>query len=105
MSEFIKVAKVSDLGPGEKLLVEYDDEDVGLFNIDGKFYAISDVCTHDGGPLVEGELDGDWIICPRHGARFNVKTGEETMPAFSPVPLYEVKIEGEDILIAPKDEE
>ena len=103
MSAFIKVAKISDLGPGEKMLVEYDDEDVGLFNIDGEIYAISDVCTHDGGPLVEGELDGDCIICPRHGARFNVKTGEETMPAFSPVPLYEVKIEGEDILIAPKE--
>ncbi len=104
MSEFIKVAQVSDLAPGEKMLVEYEDEDVGLFNIEGQFYAISDVCTHDDGPLVEGELDGDCIICPRHGAKFNVKTGEQTMPAFSPVPLYEVKIDGEDILIAPKDE-
>lgn len=102
MSEFIKVAQVEDLTPGEKMLVEYDDEDVGLFNIDGQFYAISDVCTHDGGPLVEGNLEGDWITCPRHGARFNVKSGQETMPAFAPVPLYEVRIEGDDILIAPK---
>lgn len=104
MSEFIKVAQVSDLAPGEKMLVEYEDEDVGLFNIEGEFYAISDVCTHDDGPLVEGKLDGECIICPRHGAKFNVKTGEETMPAFSPVPLYEVKIDGDDVLIAPKDE-
>ncbi|MBN1221506.1 MAG: non-heme iron oxygenase ferredoxin subunit [Anaerolineae bacterium] len=103
MPEFIKVAKTSDLASGEKMLVEYDEEDVGLFNIDGEFYAISDVCTHDNGPLVEGELDGEWIICPRHGARFNVKTGQQTMPAFAPVPLYEVKIEGDDILIAPKE--
>jgi 3-phenylpropionate/trans-cinnamate dioxygenase ferredoxin subunit len=103
MSDFIKVAKTSDLEPGEKMLVEYDDEDVGLFNIDGEFYAVSDVCTHDDGPLVEGKLDGDCIICPRHGARFNVKTGAQTMPAFAPVPLYEVKIEGDDILIAPED--
>ena len=102
MTEFIKVAKTSDLAPGEKMLVEYDEEDVGLFNIDGEIYAISDVCTHDNGPLVEGKLDNEWIICPRHGARFNVKTGQQTMPAFAPVPLYEVKIEGEDILIAPK---
>lgn len=102
MAEFIKVAKTSDLGPGEKMLVEYEDEDVGLFNIDGEFYAISDVCTHDDGPLVEGKLDGDCIICPRHGARFNVKTGAQTMPAFAPAPLYQVKIEGNDILIAPK---
>lgn len=103
MAEFIKVAKVSDLKPGEKVLVEYDDEDVGVFNLDGEIYAISDVCTHDGGPLVESELEGDQVICPRHGARFNVKTGEQTMPAFAPVPLYDVKIEGEDILIAPKE--
>lgn len=103
MAEFIKVAKTSDLAPGDKMLVEYDDEDVGLFNIDGEIYAISDVCTHDGGPLVEGELDGEWVICPRHGARFNVKSGQQTMPAFSPVPLYEVKIEDSDILIAPKE--
>lgn len=103
MAEFIKVAKVSDLEPGEKMLVEYDDEDVGLFNLDGEFYAISDVCTHDDGPLVEGELEGIQVICPRHGARFNIKTGEQTMPAFAPVPLYDVKIEGEDILIAPKE--
>ena len=103
MSEFIKVAKTSDLKPGEKMLVEYEEEDVGLFNLDGEFYAISDVCTHDDGPLVEGTLDGDCIICPRHGARFNVKTGEQTMPAFAPVPLYEVKIDGDDILIAPQD--
>lgn len=103
MSEFIKVAQTSDLNPGEKMLVEYDDEDVGLFNIAGEFYAISDVCTHDNGPLVEGELDGDCIICPRHGARFNVKTGVQTMPAFVPVPLYQVKVEGDNIFIAPKE--
>ena len=104
MSNFIKVAKTSDLIPGEKMLVEYDEEEVGLFNIDGEFYAISDVCTHDDGPLVEGTLDGDCIICPRHGARFNVKTGAQTMPAFAPVPLYQVKIEGDDIFIAPKED-
>jgi 3-phenylpropionate/trans-cinnamate dioxygenase ferredoxin subunit len=103
MAQFIKVAKTSDLAPGEKMRVEYEDEDVGLFNIEGQFYAISDVCTHDDGPLVDGELDGDVIICPRHGARFNVKTGAQTMPAFAPVPLYEVKIEGDDIYIAPKE--
>ena len=102
-TEFLKVAQISDLAPGEKMLVEYDEEDVGLFNINGEFYAISDVCTHDDGPLVEGKLDGEWIICPRHGARFNVKTGQQTMPALGPVPLYEVKIEGDDILIAPQE--
>lgn len=105
MSNFIKVAKTSDLAAGEKMLVEYEDEDVGLFNLDGEFYAISDVCTHDDGPLVEGTLAGEYITCPRHGARFNIKTGKQTMPAFSPVPLYRVKIEGDDILIAPADDD
>lgn len=103
MADFIKVAKTSDLAPGEKMLVEYEDEDVGLFNLDGTFYAISDVCTHDGGPLVEGSLEGEYIICPRHGARFNIKTGAQTMPAFAPVPLYQVKVEGEDIFIRPRE--
>ena len=59
--------------------------------------------AHDDGPLVEGKLDGHCIVCPRHGARFNVKTGEQTMPAMSPVPTYQVRIEGNDILIAPSE--
>ncbi len=106
MAEFMKVARTSDLAPGQKMLVEYDGEPVGLFNIEGEYYAIDDVCTHDGGPLVEGELHGDVIVCPRHGARFSVKTGEvRTLPAYRPVPTYEVKIAGEDILIAPREED
>jgi 3-phenylpropionate/trans-cinnamate dioxygenase ferredoxin subunit len=104
MSEFIKVASTSDLSSGEKMLVEYQGSPVGLFNIDGEFYAIHDVCTHDGGPLVEGELHGDVIVCPRHGARFDVKTGAvRTLPAYRPVPTYRVKIEGNSVLIAPTE--
>jgi len=103
MADFIKVAKLSDIPLGSRLAVEYEDDDVGIFNLEGDLYAISDICTHDDGPLLEGELDGDCILCPRHGARFNIKTGAQTMPAFSPVPLYTVKIEGDDILIAPKE--
>ena len=61
-----------ELSPGEKKMVEVDDIPVALFNVNGEFFAIEDVCTHDGGPLAEGELDGDQIECPRHGARFNV---------------------------------
>ena len=104
MADFVKVALLSDLAAGQKTVVDYDGEDVGLVNLDNEIYAISDVCTHDDGPLMEGELDGDCVICPRHGARFNVKTGEFTFPAFAPVPRYQVKIEGDDILIAPIDE-
>lgn len=104
MTEFMKVAKVGDLAPGEKLLVEYDDEDeVGLINLNGSIYAISNICTHDDGPLLDGKIENECIICPRHGAKFNIKTGDYTLPAFAPVPRYEVKIEGDDILIAPLD--
>jgi len=103
MTQFIKVAQVSDIPVGERLEVEYEDETVGIFNLNGEFYAISDVCTHDDGPLLDGKLEGDCIVCPRHGARFNIKTGKQTMPAFSPVPLYQVKIDGADILIAPQN--
>ena len=101
MGEFFKVAKASELPPGGKKLVEVDDIPVALFNVNGEFYAIEDVCTHDGGPLAEGELEGDQIECPRHGARFDVRTGRALcMPAVEPVECYEVKIEGDDILVS-----
>ncbi len=99
---FVKIAQTSDLAPGQKMLVAYGRTEVGLFNLEGQFYAIEDVCTHDGGPLIEGELRGDVIVCPRHGARFDVRTGAvRSLPAFAPVPVFRVKIEGENILIAP----
>ena len=104
MTAFKKVAQLSEVPPGEKIIVDYAGEDVGIVNLAGELYAISDVCTHDDGPLMEGEMDGDCVICPRHGARFNVKTGDYTMPAFAPVPRYHVKLDGDDILIAPMDE-
>jgi len=103
MNNFIKVATLSDLPAGGKRVVEYDEEEVGLINYEGQVYAISNICTHDDGPLMEGELDGECIVCPRHGARFNFKTGDYTLPAFAPVPRYRVKVEGEDILIAPME--
>lgn len=106
MAEFRRVARRADLSPGQKILVEYEGEPVGLFNLDGEYFAISDVCTHDGGPLVEGELHGDVIVCPRHGARFDVRTGQvRTLPAYRAVPTYAVKVEGDDILIAPRDDQ
>jgi 3-phenylpropionate/trans-cinnamate dioxygenase ferredoxin subunit len=73
---------------------------VVLVNLDGEFYAIEDVCTHDGGPLGEGELEGSELICPRHGARFDVRTGDAlTLPAFEPAPTYEVRLEDGDVLV------
>ncbi len=84
MSLWFSVCAEEKLRPGTFRLVDFDDIEVMVFNIDGKFYAIEDVCTHDGGPLSDGELKGCEIICPRHQARFNVKTGAVTAP-----PAYE----------------
>ena len=101
MEEFFKVASVNEIPPGGKKLVEVDFLPVAIFNIDGKFLAVEDVCTHDGGPLAEGELEGDEIGCPRPGARFSAKTGDAgSMPAYEPIECYEVKIEDGDILVS-----
>jgi 3-phenylpropionate/trans-cinnamate dioxygenase ferredoxin subunit len=97
---FVKAANVSDVPPGRAKVVEIGDEDVALCNVDGNIYAIANVCTHDDGPLGEGYLLGEEIECPRHGARFNVRSGEvKTLPAIMPIPTFEVKIDGDDVLV------
>jgi nitrite reductase/ring-hydroxylating ferredoxin subunit len=74
---------------------------VALCNVDGEFHAIEDVCTHDAGPLDQGELIGSQITCPRHGAKFDVTTGKAlTLPAVRPVPKHTVKVEGDDVYVA-----
>ena len=100
MPKFIRVARADDIKPGEKQIVEVDGTMVVVVNLDGEFFAVEDVCTHDGGPLGEGKLAGCELICPRHGARFDVRTGAATrMPAFEPVPTYEVRVEDGDVLV------
>ncbi|MCB0145929.1 MAG: non-heme iron oxygenase ferredoxin subunit [Caldilineaceae bacterium] len=101
MSRFIQVAKRDEIPVGESKLVEVEDVRVALFNLEGTIYAIEDVCTHDGGPLVEGEIvNGCQVECPRHGARFDIRTGAAlSFPAFEATNTYEVKVEGDDVLI------
>lgn len=100
MAKFVKVAAQADIPVGGKKLVEIDGVGVAVFNVNGVFYAIEDVCTHDGGNLVEGDLLGNEIECPRHGARFDVRSGAATkMPAFEPLPTYTVKVEQDDVLV------
>jgi 3-phenylpropionate/trans-cinnamate dioxygenase ferredoxin subunit len=97
---FVEAAKLSEVPPGRVKTVEIGDEDIALCNVEGEIYAIANVCTHDEGPLGDGYLLGDEIECPRHGARFNVKTGEvEVLPAIVPVPTFEVRVEGDRILV------
>ena len=104
MTEFVKVAKVGDLPPGERMFYDFEDVTVTVFNVDGKFYCIEDVCTHDGGPVGDGNLFEFCIECPRHGALFDIRDGSVvSMPAVVPVPTYEVKVEGDDILVASPD--
>jgi 3-phenylpropionate/trans-cinnamate dioxygenase ferredoxin subunit len=100
MAEWVKVAEVSELEPGAKKQIDLDGVEVALFNVDGEYYAIEDVCTHDGAPLAHGRFRGEEVTCPRHGARFNVKTGAALcMPAFEPVETYPVKVEENGIFI------
>ncbi len=95
-----RVAKASDVAPGTTRRVVADSVGILLCNVDGKFYAIEDVCTHDGGPLDQGELDGECIVCPRHGATFDVRTGDVlALPAVVPLMTFDVTIEGDDIFV------
>ena len=95
MADWIDVARASELGPGEVRVVDADGTAIAVFNIEGSYYAIEDVCTHDGGELASGELEGDQIVCPRHGARFCVRTGEAlSAPAYEPTATFPVRVEG-----------
>ena len=97
---FVKAANVADVPPGRVKVVKLGDEEVALCNVGGEIYAIANVCTHDNGPLGEGYLMGDEIECPRHGARFDVKTGDvRTLPAVIPIPRFRVKLEGTEIMV------
>ncbi|MHB8577807.1 MAG: Rieske (2Fe-2S) protein [Dehalococcoidia bacterium] len=87
------VAQEAEIPAGRVHVVEVDGEEIALCNVDGILYAIDNVCTHDGGPLDQGELDGTQIECPRHGARFDVRTGKAlTLPAVRGVHSYPVEI-------------
>lgn len=94
------VAKVSQVPPGAAIAVRVGRTEVMVCNVDGTIYAIEDVCTHDGGQLDQGTLEGHCIVCPRHGATFDVQTGAAlTLPAVMPVATYPVRIEGDDIFV------
>jgi nitrite reductase/ring-hydroxylating ferredoxin subunit len=94
VSQWIRVAETSEIAPGSGACVELDGEPVAIWNVDGEFYATSDVCTHEETSLVEGDLWGEVIECPLHGAQFDVRTGEVlSLPAMRPLPTYPVKVE------------
>jgi 3-phenylpropionate/trans-cinnamate dioxygenase ferredoxin subunit len=97
----VKVATVTEIPAGEVRTYTVGDRSVAVANVGGSFYAIDDVCSHDGGPLGEGTLVDSQVECPRHGARFDLQTGRPTtLPAVVPVRTYAVEIDGEDVKVS-----
>ena len=100
MPEFVRVAKVSEVPDPGRQLLEVEDRLVVLFHVDGQFYCLDDVCTHDGGPLGEGRLCGHAIACPRHGAQFDLHTGAAlTMPATEATLAHETQVRDGDVYV------
>ncbi|MBI3995633.1 MAG: nitrite reductase small subunit NirD [Nitrospirae bacterium] len=100
MSEYVTVAKPEDLAPGEGRVVEVQGNEVALFNLNGAFYAIDNLCVHQGGPLGEGLLEGENVICPWHSWKYNLKSGVcPTNPSVK-VKTYSVKIEDGQVKVA-----
>jgi 3-phenylpropionate/trans-cinnamate dioxygenase ferredoxin component len=91
--DFSEIAPVSDLPNGERLFVDLGDKPIVIFNIAGQYFAIGDVCSHDDGPLGDGMLEGFNVVCPRHGAEFDIRTGQVvSMPAVVDIPAYPVQV-------------
>jgi 3-phenylpropionate/trans-cinnamate dioxygenase ferredoxin subunit len=104
MNDFVRVAGVQDVPDPGKRTVEVQERLVVLVHVGGQFYCIDDVCTHDGGPLGEGQLCGFELACPRHGAKFDVRNGQAlTMPATENTGSHEVRVVGEDVCVRIRD--
>ncbi|MBN2303354.1 MAG: non-heme iron oxygenase ferredoxin subunit [Anaerolineae bacterium] len=98
MPRYVTALQTADIPPGKREVVEIEGLYIAIFNVDGTYYAIEDVCTHDDGPLAEGDLDGCEIECPRHGARFDIRTGKAlSMPAVVDVRAFPVRVEGDAV--------
>jgi nitrite reductase (NADH) small subunit len=100
VAEFVTVADLSELKPGECKAVEAEGKSIAIFNVAGAVYALENVCLHQGGPLGEGDLDGDVVTCPWHGWQYNVCSGELCGDSASRVATYPVKLEGSAIKVA-----
>ena len=100
MAEFVKAASINEIAPGQARLVTVKGKEIVLFNIEGAFFALENACTHEEGPLAEGEVLGHEVTCPWHGAKFAIRTGEVLgPPAYEAVTRYTVRVTGTDIEI------
>jgi nitrite reductase/ring-hydroxylating ferredoxin subunit len=98
MGAFVKVARIEDVAPGQAKRVDIAGRSLAIFRLDGRYYAIDDACNHRGGPLSEGEVEGDAVVCPWHGAKFRVTTGELLgPPGRGPVRSYPTRVNGQDV--------
>jgi len=97
---YVTIAKVGEIPPGGVKVARIGDQEIAVFNVAGAYHAMDDVCTHDGGPLAEGVIEEHVIECPRHGARFDIRTGAVLgMPATQPITTYPVRIAGDEIQV------
>ncbi|HTX57853.1 MAG TPA: non-heme iron oxygenase ferredoxin subunit [Candidatus Acidoferrales bacterium] len=94
-----RVGAAAEISPGHAKSYAVDGREILVCNVGGTFYAIDDVCTHDGGELDQGTLEGMCVVCPRHGATFDVRTGAATLPAVVPVDTYAVRESGGDLYV------
>jgi 3-phenylpropionate/trans-cinnamate dioxygenase ferredoxin subunit len=100
MARFVAVARTEEIPPGERAVFDVEGYYIAVFNVGGTYYAIEDICTHDDGPLADGELYGFEIECPRHGARFDIRNGKVlAMPAVVDVPWFPTRVEGDEIQV------
>lgn len=100
MGNLVLAARVGDIAHGEAMLVEAEGREIALFNLGGEYYALDNECTHVGGPLCEGDIDGETVVCPWHGAEFDVKTGKVLAPpAEEDVKSYRVIVDGDKIMV------
>jgi 3-phenylpropionate/trans-cinnamate dioxygenase ferredoxin subunit len=100
MADFVEVARMREIPPGRMKRVEAHGGRITVANVNGTFFAFDDTCTHDAGPLCEGDLDGESVVCPWHFSRFSVRTGEVIdSPAHEPLRTYPVRVEGDAVLL------
>lgn len=95
MADWFDVARADDVPPGTAYAADVEGTFIAVVNVDGEFFAVEDLCTHDGGDLATGDVEGDEIVCPRHGARFCVRTGAvKAPPAYEDIRIFPVRVEG-----------
>lgn len=99
MAEFVRVAGTGDVAPGHGIVAEVNGKTLAIFNVEGTFHAIDNTCLHRGGPLGEGEVEGDVVTCPWHGWQYNIKTGSCVNNPAAKIQRYEVKVDGTDVKV------